>query len=294
MTEGVTPLDFGNIFYGDNQLGNGLVNLMVAKVSAVEDFKGRFDEALGIVDCPATQIHELRFRAVVARIEIIRIELISTIQARLQTNITINLCVINVDAEANHLAAVVVLVLYAGFQSLGKTTLPKVGGGVDHALFGGAELSLQDQVGKVKNTAVAIYVNFLLRFNSPSVAICIERDFKADFPAFICTEGEDSLDFCGVAIKIFRFLDTHVSEIVVGQVDSESLCITGVPGVERLQFVKVLLCSPAAIVGEGCSCTTEKNAEDARRYWFILFSLLVILTTDGFDFKGWPRIVFIL
>ena len=36
MTEGVTSLNLGNIFYGDNKLGNGLVNLTVAKVGAVE------------------------------------------------------------------------------------------------------------------------------------------------------------------------------------------------------------------------------------------------------------------
>ena len=97
----------------------------------------------------------------------------------------------------------IVLVVYAGVQRLGAATVSKVGGAVDYTLFGCAELSLQDQVGKVKNTAVAVDVIFLLCFNSSCIPLGIERNFKPDFPAFICAEGKDAFGFSGTSTKIF-------------------------------------------------------------------------------------------
>lgn len=74
--------------------------------------------------------------------EVIRAEIISAVQARLQAYITIRAGIIHVDTEANHLAAVFVSVIYASVQRLGETTVSKVGGGVNRTLYSRAELSL--------------------------------------------------------------------------------------------------------------------------------------------------------
>ena len=124
VAKSVAALDFHHVTYRDNQLRNGLDDLPITEIGTVQHFESWLDEALSIINCGSTQVHQVKFRTVIARVDIVGVKIMPAIHARLQADISISSGVVNVEAKTNHLTFVIVFVIDAGFQICSPTSVP--------------------------------------------------------------------------------------------------------------------------------------------------------------------------